>query len=55
MHDWESMSHVWWKCKYHVVFICSSNGHQLREHNMNPSPSRRRSFNNLGSVAGGAQ
>ena len=21
MHDWESMSHVRWECKYHVVFI----------------------------------
>jgi putative transposase len=21
MHDWESMSHVKWECKYHVVFI----------------------------------
>ena len=21
MHDWESMSHVRWDCKYHVVFI----------------------------------
>ena len=21
MQDWESMSHVRWECKYHVVFI----------------------------------
>ena len=21
MHDWQSLSHVRWECKYHVVFI----------------------------------
>jgi putative transposase len=21
MHDWESLSHVRWDCKYHVVFV----------------------------------
>ena len=21
MHEWESLSHVRWECKYHVVFI----------------------------------
>ena len=21
MHDWKSLSHVKWECKYHVVFI----------------------------------
>ena len=21
MHEWESLSHVWWECKYHVVII----------------------------------
>jgi putative transposase len=21
MHDWSSLSHVWWECKYHVVIV----------------------------------
>ncbi|MFH1057425.1 MAG: transposase, partial [Pseudomonadota bacterium] len=21
MHDWESLAHVRWDCKYHVVFV----------------------------------
>ena len=21
MHEWQSLSHVRWECKYHVVFI----------------------------------
>ena len=21
MHDWKSLSHVWWDCKYHVVIV----------------------------------
>ena len=21
MHDWQSLSHVRWECKYHIVFI----------------------------------
>ena len=26
MHEWQSLSHVRWDCKYHVVIICRMSG-----------------------------